>query len=630
MKRTPRGHTEAPSSNDQRESVAVRATSIATANAHVLVATTECARALATGNVGASSDETWSPQSMTNQSKSYNCGIGTCVPPEAKTSLKHWRQKIDNFLDLAFAWNFKDVILKAYQWLSQTYQRGDRIYFFGFSRGAYQVRTLAGMIETVELVHPGNEELSPLSESLPHITGSHVAGNAFQHVIPSRRDTVSSVGVFRGNPLPLTSSSRHIYTFRHALALDERRVKFLPEYVDGGSSTIDGSAESGNPVNVKEVWFAELSAVIKMCLRWVFRGVNHPEDALYIDEEAVRLGRKLAETDPTVTADLADTLQNLALDLIAVSRHKDALCMKRFLDFAASSGTIAVGYHETALDHTEEAVRIGRDLAKADLQPQSVHLNFVGRHEDALQLAREAVETCRRAADADPAAMEDLAISLQSSEEAVEILRRLAEQSPTASKDLSRALQYLEVDLSDVGRYEDAIARYLVGELCSFGNHLQIVGRHDVASALTEELTFNASLRIRTPSFLLVHAREEAVEICEKLPERNVLIQLSLASAPRSLAASLRAMGRHEDAAPSYEKGALIYSKLAETDPKDTAYSLHELAVDFRSIGLHDDAVRAEADTVELYRKLVQAKPALAMPLVMCLGFLAEDLRTLE
>ncbi|KAJ7939382.1 hypothetical protein B0H13DRAFT_1850682 [Mycena leptocephala] len=53
-------------------------------------------------------------------------------------------------------------------------------------------------------------------------------------------DTVSSVGIARKKPLPLTSSSQHICIFRHALALDERRVKFLPEYVAGG-----GSAQSG-------------------------------------------------------------------------------------------------------------------------------------------------------------------------------------------------------------------------------------------------------------------------------------------------------------------------------------------------------------------------------------------------
>ena len=67
------------------------------------------------------------------------------------------------------------------------------------------------------------------------------------------RDTVASVGVVRDNPLPLTSSAGHICTFRHALALDERRVKFLPEYIDGGSSV---SRSDDSPVDVKEVWFA--------------------------------------------------------------------------------------------------------------------------------------------------------------------------------------------------------------------------------------------------------------------------------------------------------------------------------------------------------------------------------------
>ena len=67
------------------------------------------------------------------------------------------------------------------------------------------------------------------------------------------RDTVASVGIVRGNPFPLTSSAAHICTFRHALALNERRVKFLPEYIDGGSSV---SPSDDRPVDVKEVWFA--------------------------------------------------------------------------------------------------------------------------------------------------------------------------------------------------------------------------------------------------------------------------------------------------------------------------------------------------------------------------------------
>ncbi|KAJ6475899.1 hypothetical protein DFH09DRAFT_952446, partial [Mycena vulgaris] len=199
------------------------------------------------------------------QSKYYNSGIGTYVPPDAKASLKYWQQQFDNGLDLAFALNFKDIILKAYRWLSQMYQPGDKIYFFGFSRGAYQARALAGMIETaflayqVGLVDPGNEELislfvpqiSPPAQEIAKKFKRTFSRDVRVHFV-GVWDTVSSVGVFRGKPLPLTLSAHHICTFRHALALDECRVKFLPEYVDSGSS----AALSTKPVDVKEVWFA--------------------------------------------------------------------------------------------------------------------------------------------------------------------------------------------------------------------------------------------------------------------------------------------------------------------------------------------------------------------------------------
>ncbi|KAJ7512938.1 hypothetical protein B0H11DRAFT_1698165, partial [Mycena galericulata] len=198
-----------------------------------------------------------------DQNKYYNCGIGTYVPYQNKTSWKYWWQKLDSWSDLAFALNFKNIILKAYRWLSQVYKPDDKIYFFGFSRGAYQVRTLAGMIETVGLIDEGNEELIPLCvQKLTSLTNeaTKFAANFKKTFSRDVRihfvgvwDTVSSVGVFRGKPLPLTSSAQHICTFRHALALDERRVKFLPEYVDGGSST---TTSTGTPIDVKEVWFA--------------------------------------------------------------------------------------------------------------------------------------------------------------------------------------------------------------------------------------------------------------------------------------------------------------------------------------------------------------------------------------
>ncbi|KAG9124970.1 hypothetical protein FRC07_009516 [Ceratobasidium sp. 392] len=64
------------------------------------------------------------------------------------------------------------------------------------------------------------------------------------------RDTVSSIGIQRQTLLPLTNSCQHIQHFRHALALDERRVKFLPEHVGYPS---DGEVDDNH---VKEVWFA--------------------------------------------------------------------------------------------------------------------------------------------------------------------------------------------------------------------------------------------------------------------------------------------------------------------------------------------------------------------------------------
>ena len=63
----------------------------------------------------------------------------------------------------------------------------------------------------------------------------------------SHRDTVSSVGFFRSKVLPGTADGmKHVCIFRHALALDERRVKFLPEYVNEGFSQSVKTPASSN------------------------------------------------------------------------------------------------------------------------------------------------------------------------------------------------------------------------------------------------------------------------------------------------------------------------------------------------------------------------------------------------
>jgi uncharacterized protein (DUF2235 family) len=78
----------------------------------------------------------------------------------------------------------------------------------------------------------------------------------FSHSFP--RDTVSSVGISRNKSLPGTTSLDHVCFFRHALALDELRVKFLPEYAAGGVMLHEGEQyilPRANP-HIKEVWFS--------------------------------------------------------------------------------------------------------------------------------------------------------------------------------------------------------------------------------------------------------------------------------------------------------------------------------------------------------------------------------------
>ncbi|KAJ7140642.1 hypothetical protein C8R44DRAFT_974480, partial [Mycena epipterygia] len=210
----------------------------------------------------------------------YVSGIGTYVPP-SWSSFASWKQWIANIIDLAIAWNFEQHVQDAYRWLAGHYQPGDVIYLFGFSRGAYQVRALAGMIATVGLVYSGNQRLIPFAYELycNQLKGKEIdrkeAGELCAHFkkIFSRDvrvhflgawDTVSCVGIFRGQPLPLTTSADHICHFRHALALDERRVRFQPEYVNSACSQEskthnDQQSEARQPETqgtIKEVWFA--------------------------------------------------------------------------------------------------------------------------------------------------------------------------------------------------------------------------------------------------------------------------------------------------------------------------------------------------------------------------------------
>ena len=83
-----------------------------------------------------------------------------------------------------------------------------------------------------------------------NITVAALSSNSLTY-FRDNRDTVSSIGFSRGPSFPETISGMgHVRAFRHALSLHERRLKFLPEYANGGRGPIPGLGD------VKEVWFA--------------------------------------------------------------------------------------------------------------------------------------------------------------------------------------------------------------------------------------------------------------------------------------------------------------------------------------------------------------------------------------
>src|SRR5271154_5759484 len=76
----------------------------------------------------------------------YQPGIGTFAPPGTWGKFKKWWI---TRLDLAVAWLLSEHVCDAYRFLMRYYREGDKIWIFGFSRGAYTARVLAGMLSKV-------------------------------------------------------------------------------------------------------------------------------------------------------------------------------------------------------------------------------------------------------------------------------------------------------------------------------------------------------------------------------------------------------------------------------------------------------------------------------------------------
>src|SRR5262245_1694502 len=86
----------------------------------------------------------------------YDPGVGTFSSSGAWSPPA---RLVSRLMGLAFGSGMKTNLAEAYTYLMQHYEPGDRIYVFGFSRGAYTARALCGLIRAVGLFKPGAENL---------------------------------------------------------------------------------------------------------------------------------------------------------------------------------------------------------------------------------------------------------------------------------------------------------------------------------------------------------------------------------------------------------------------------------------------------------------------------------------
>lgn len=162
--------------------------------------------------------------------------------------------------------NIKD----CYRWLAERYAPGDDIYFFGFSRGAFTVRSTAGMIRKCGILKREHVQLVNRAFSIygkrdptPDTPQAIDFRTTYSHYpVPIKFigvwDTVGSLGVpmaafrrlnllmFKFHDVALSRSVEYGY---HAISIDEKRRAFIPTLWQVNPGSAAGQT-------VEQTWFA--------------------------------------------------------------------------------------------------------------------------------------------------------------------------------------------------------------------------------------------------------------------------------------------------------------------------------------------------------------------------------------
>jgi len=212
----------------------------------------------------------------------YHPGVGTMGDPRQTTWIG---KKISQVAGMGFGAGFTANLADAYRFLMEEYATGDRIYLFGFSRGAYTVRALAGAIRLYGLLCRGNEGhldyllrmFSQRSKDTfredrhkqiqPFATDDGFR-ETFSRTIPIHFmgiwDTVSSIGgIYDPVKLLYDGQNSIVRRIRHAVSVDERRCFFQANLVGKALAPPNTPVLADhypNPAdhtqNILQAWFA--------------------------------------------------------------------------------------------------------------------------------------------------------------------------------------------------------------------------------------------------------------------------------------------------------------------------------------------------------------------------------------
>lgn len=186
----------------------------------------------------------------------YDPGVGTTSTNTAYNillnKLINLRKKI---LGGAFGLGVKHNIGDAYHYLMNCYDEDDKVFIFGFSRGAFTARAFAGMLNKCGLLDKRCDNLIPYAEKINFAKNNKEEAETFKRSV-SRLctphligvwDTVGSLGkLMKKRTFFDTELNPDIKVGLHAVSIDEKRKKF----------PVTLWAKCKNPhQTIEQVWF---------------------------------------------------------------------------------------------------------------------------------------------------------------------------------------------------------------------------------------------------------------------------------------------------------------------------------------------------------------------------------------